>query len=274
MLATPSRSRLSACCASLPIALLVSLVVLTPALAAPCAPPPPPVRDLDLPRFYGDDEGSRIDPDFARRHKAAVAPLTEFLRQVVAATDKAAKRGDAEAGRCPLAWIAAWAKGEAWLGHMGTKQAEYQRKWDLAGVALAYIKLKPHASPAERRLIEPWLVRFADTARAFQLDPRRKRNNHLYWMGLGLAATAMAAESPRHWQEARAIMKEAIGHVRADGTLPLELRAWPAGPALPCVRADAPGRPGRARCRARRGLVWSCRRTARPTGHANAGRPR
>jgi poly(beta-D-mannuronate) lyase len=181
------------------------------------------VKDLDLPRFYGDDDGSKIDPELARRHKAAVAPLTAFLRQVVADTDKAARRGDAKAARCALDWIAAWAKGEAWLGHMGTKQAEYQRKWDLAGVALAYLKLKRHASPAHRSLIEPWLIRFADTVRAFQLAPGRKRNNHLYWLGLSLSATAIATESPRHWQAAHAIMTEALGNVQADGTLRLEL---------------------------------------------------
>jgi poly(beta-D-mannuronate) lyase len=205
------------------VAVLLPVVTATPTSALPCPPPPPPVKDLDLPRFYGDDEGSKIDPELARRHKAAVAPLTAFLRKVVAETDKAAKRGDAQAARCALDWIAAWAKGEAWLGHMGTKQAEYQRKWDLAGVALAYLKLKRHASPAQRGLIEPWLVRFADTVRTFQVAPGRKRNNHLYWLGLGLAATSVAAESPRHWEAARAIMTEALGHVQGDGTLRLEL---------------------------------------------------
>ncbi len=205
------------------VAILIPVVTATPASSAPCPSPPPPVKDLDLPRFYGDDDGSKIDPELARRHKAAVAPLTAFLRQVVADTDKAARRGDAKAARCALDWIAAWAKGEAWLGHMGTKQAEYQRKWDLAGVALAYLKLKRHASPAHRSLIEPWLIRFADTVRAFQLAPGRKRNNHLYWLGLSLSATAIATESPRHWQAAHAIMTEALGNVQADGTLRLEL---------------------------------------------------
>jgi len=203
--------------------LLGVLIATTPTSTAACSPPPPPVRDLDLPRFYGDDEGSKIDPELARRHKAAVAPLTDFLRQVVAETDKAARRADEKAARCALDWIAAWAKGEAWLGNMGTKQAEYQRKWDLAGVALAYLKLKRHATPAQRKLIEPWLVHFADTVQTFQLAPGRKRNNHLYWLGLGLAATAVVAESPRHWEAARAIMTEALGHVQRDGTLRLEL---------------------------------------------------
>ncbi|MGE0698982.1 MAG: alginate lyase family protein [Hyphomicrobiaceae bacterium] len=204
-------------------AALLSGLLAIPVVATACPAPPPAVRDLDLPRFYGDAEGSKVDPELARRHKAAVEPLTAFLRQVVADTDKAVRRRDGKAAACPLAWIAAWAKGEAWLGHMGTKQAEYQRKWDLAGVALAYLKLKPYASPAERKAIEPWLVRFADTVKAFQLDPARKRNNHLYWLGLALAATAIAADSPRHWEDARRIFAEAAGHIGPEGTLPLEL---------------------------------------------------
>ena len=203
-------------------AILAALVVGVGAAIA-CPAPPPPVRDLDLPRFYGDVEGSVVDPALAARHKAAVAPLTAFLRQVVADADKAAARGDAKAAACPLAWIAAWDKGDAWLGNMGTRQAEYQRKWDLAGIALAYLKLRAWASPDQRAQIEPWLVRFADTARAFQTAPERKRNNHLYWLGLGLAATALAADSQRHWDEARKIMGEAASHIGADGTLPLEL---------------------------------------------------
>lgn len=204
-------------------AAVVALGLLLPGTTAACPTPPPAVRDLDIPRFYGDAEGSRIDPIAAEKHKAAVAPLTAFLRQVVADTDKAVRARDGKAAACPLSWIAAWAKGDAWLGNMGTKQAEYERKWDLGGVALAYVKLKPYASAAQRKMVEPWLVRFADAAMAFQLDPARQRNNHLYWLGLGLAATALAADSPRHWDAARRIMHEAAGHIAADGTLPLEL---------------------------------------------------
>ena len=201
---------------------LVAIAVAEPAAAA-CPAPPPAVRDLDLPRFYGDAEGSQIDPDLALRHKAAVEPLTAFLRRVVEETDRATQRRDVAAAGCALSWIAAWAAGDAWLGNMDSKQAEYQRKWDLAGVALAYLKLKRDASPAQRGIIEPWLVRFADAVTAFQMDPGRKPNNHLYWLGLGLAATALAADSPRHWNDARHIMRIAAGHIQADGTLPLEL---------------------------------------------------
>ena len=196
----------------------------TPSIAqSACPAPPPPVRDLAVPRFYGDKAGTVVDPELDKAHKAAVAPLTAFLREVTSATDKALRKKDAAAAHCPLAWIEAWARGEAWLGTMGTRQAEYQRKWDLAGVTIAYLKLKPFASPAQRAAIEPWLVRFADKARAFFDDPARARNNHWYWLGLGLAATSLATESPRHWAEARRIMDDAARDIGADGTIKAEL---------------------------------------------------
>lgn len=208
------------------VAVPAALVVLaTTALACPA--PPSPVRDLDIPRFYGDAAGSRIDPAQKAKHEAAVTPLTEFLRHVTGEADKSLKRaggpGEREAARCALTWIAAWAKGDAWLGRTVSQQGEYQRKWDLAGVALAYLKLRQHATAEERRLIEPWLDRFAIAARAFFDDPRHKRNNHWYWLGLALGATGLAIDSERHWAEARRIMADAARDIRGDGALPLEL---------------------------------------------------
>jgi poly(beta-D-mannuronate) lyase len=194
--------------------------------AGACTSPPPPVRDLDIPRFYGDAAGTVVDPKRAAQHEAAVAPLNAFLRHVTQEADKALKetkeRERRERAACAVRWLAAWAQGDAWLGRMASQQAEYQRKWDAGGVALAYLKLKPYATPAERAVIAPWLIRLADASRAFFDDPARQRNNHWYWLGLGQAAVALAAESPRHWEIARGIMRDAARDIAADGTLAAE----------------------------------------------------
>ncbi|MEQ1615365.1 MAG: alginate lyase family protein, partial [Hyphomicrobiaceae bacterium] len=42
-------------------------------------------------------------------------------------------------------------------------------------------------------------------------------------LGLGIAATALATDSDRHWQIARAIMADAARDIAADGTLPMEI---------------------------------------------------
>jgi poly(beta-D-mannuronate) lyase len=185
------------------------------------------VRDIDIPRFYADEAGTRIDPKQRALNAAAGKPLTEYLRFVTKEADRSLKSASPakrmEAARCASSWIAAWAGGGAWLGRMETQQAEYQRKWDLAGVSLVYLKVKPFATAAERRVIEPWLDKFAIATRAFFDNPMRKRNNHWYWLGLALAGTAIAIDSDRHWSEARGIMQDAARDIRADGALPMEL---------------------------------------------------
>jgi poly(beta-D-mannuronate) lyase len=198
-----------------------------PATAQACMPAPPAVRDLDIPRFYADAAGTKVDPAAAAAHEKAVAPLNAFVRQVTQDADKALRRASpksqAELAICVLAWIEAWARGDAWLGAMQTQQAEYQRKWDLAGVSLAYLKLQRFATAEQRTVIDPWLQRFADTCRAFFDNPARSRNNHWYWLGLGMAAVGLVTDSPRHWEAARAIMRDAAADIRADGALPKEL---------------------------------------------------
>jgi poly(beta-D-mannuronate) lyase len=199
--------------------------------AAAACPAHPPVRDLDLPRFYADAAGTEVDPAARDAHAAAVAPLTAFVRAVTQEADRALTRPTGAErrtlARCPLDQLARWADGEALLGRMSQAQADYQRKWDLAGLALAYLKLKPFATPTQRSAIEPWLVRLGDAARAFFDAPGRKRNNHWYWLGLGLGAVGLAADTPRHWDMARGIMADAVRDIGADGLLPLELQRGP-----------------------------------------------
>ena len=211
------------------LAALIALMVMTSACgaASACPSPSPPVVDLDVERFYGDKAGSKIDAGKLASHDAAVAPLTAFLREVTQDADKALRRtspkSQMDMAQCAMSWLTSWARAKALLGRMATPQAEYQRKWDFTGIALAYVKLKPFADADQRAVIEPWLVSLADRSRAFFDDPQRARNNHWYWLGLGLAAVGIGADSPRHWDMARGIMSDAARDIAANGTLPKEM---------------------------------------------------
>jgi len=187
-----------------------------------CEEPPAAIRDLDIPRFYADKQGSVVSSEQKALHDDAVEPLVEFVREVAANSDKAA-HGNLDAAACGLLWVQAWAKDGAYLGRMEQPQAEYQRKWDLAGVALAYLKLRRYAGIEQRRVIEPWLMQLADATRAFFDDPGHKRNNQWYWQGLALAATAIGTGSERHWGLARQVFADAVRDIQPDGTLPMEL---------------------------------------------------
>jgi len=197
-------------------------------MAYACPEPPHPIAELKLERFYTDTVGSRSNDVIRNANKARVAPVRQLLRFAADGADanvrySAAGRIDRRAA-CALRWITAWAKENALTGPMPTKQGEHHRKWALTGLALAYLKLKSSAPPPQRQVIEPWLQHMADAARALFDNHGIKRNNHWYWLGLGLGAVGIATHSDRHWSKARAIFNDAMTHIDADGSLPMELR--------------------------------------------------
>lgn len=201
-------------------------VCATPALAhADCPAVPPPVRDLELERYYEDSAGSIVDPARMEEHKAETAPLKAFVGFITKYADRANSQRSSplETAKCGLAWIKGWADGGAYLGSMASKQGEAQRKWDLAGTALAYLKLKRFATDEDKKSIEPWLMKWADAARAHFDDTGIKRNNHWYWMGLAAAGVGLATGEDKYWQMAKGILGDAAKDIAADGTLPLEL---------------------------------------------------
>lgn len=209
----------------LAIAITAVLLSAFDASAQTCGPVPPPVVDIALERFYEDSAGSIVEPTRLEEHKAKTAPLLEFVGTVTWLADRAHRQRSSpiDTFACGLTWIRGWAGSGAYLGKMDGKQAEAQRKWDLAGIALAYLKLKQFATDDDRTIIEPWLVKVADAARAHFEDKGVKRNNHWYWMGLALGAVGIAADSDKHWQQAKEIMADGARDVAPDGTLPLEM---------------------------------------------------
>lgn len=202
------------------LAVLVALTVVSslPSLAqARCDPPPTPIVDLDMARPYTNAAGSEASADLQDRHRSEAAPLKTWLSAV-------AKAADTRSGApCALSWLTAWSRAGALLGEMKSKQAEYERKWTMTGAALAYLKLAPAASRDDRASIEPWLKKLADASYRFAAAAGHKRNNHWYWLGLGLGGVALAAGDDSYWETAHAIFRDAIAEISAGGTLPMEL---------------------------------------------------
>ena len=193
-----------------------------------CPSPPAPVRTIDLTGYYKDKAKSVVDPTALARRRAAVKPLKDYLNSVSKMADRAVLSQSlsrrAGYGHCAVSWLRSWAEGGAYLGRMSSKQAEAQRKWDLAGLSLAYLKIRRYADPLDRKILDPWLQAIADRARAVYDSPGKIRNNHWYWLGLGLGGVGLATKSERHWSEAKQIMQDAAKDISPEGFLPLELK--------------------------------------------------
>jgi poly(beta-D-mannuronate) lyase len=209
----------------MPMAVAMVWLSAAAAHAEDCPAVPPPVRDIALERYYEDSAGSVVEPTLLEEHKAKTAPLVEYVGMIAKLADRANQQRSSPRATiaCAVTWLKGWAEGGAYLGAVDGKQAEAQRKWDMAGIALAYLKIKRSVSQEDRALIDAWLIKVADAAAKHFDDPTIKRNNHWYWLGLGLAAVGLAADSDRHFAQAKAIMQDAANAITAEGTLPLEM---------------------------------------------------
>jgi poly(beta-D-mannuronate) lyase len=193
-----------------------------------CAPPPAPVFDLEGESPYGDAAHSVVDPSAAARNREAFGPIGRFTAGVVRAADHAYAGGPGavEAARCALAWLSSWAEAKALSGRINN-QGGYERKWNLAGLSLAYVKLAstPGLDERRRNFVERWLN---DTARSVMPSYERPQrndnnNNHAYWAGLAVAAAGVASDDRELFDWGIARYRLGIGQIAEDGTLPLEM---------------------------------------------------
>lgn len=212
---------------SLPLrlALLPTLLASAGAFAA-CPAPPPGQLDIRALGYYTDKVGSIIDPVLNQQNKDATAPLDRYAADVARMSDDYLRNGDPAAAQCTLSWLGAWADDGAMLGQMirvNNDQSFYMRQWMLDAVAMAYLKVHDQANPQQRARIDPWLQKLARANLAYWDNPKRRRNNHYYWGGLGVLATGLATDDDALWQAGHAAFQKGIDDIQDDGSLPLEM---------------------------------------------------
>lgn len=192
----------------------------TAAVAAPCAPPPPAVRDITANNYYTDPaHHSVIDPARFAANRASVAPIESYLRRiaVMASTPDATNRA------CAVQWLAAWATDMALTGTLSSEQAAYERKWTLAGLALSYAKVRDGATLSQRAAIDGWLITLARQVARHADHHKGTRNNHYYWEGLAVAAAGVVTGDATATDWGREVFRFAMGQIGDDGALTAEM---------------------------------------------------
>lgn len=206
------------------LALLPALLASACAFAA-CPAPPAGQPDIRALGYYTDKAGSVIDPALHQQNKDATAPLDRYAADVAHMSDDYLRSGDPAAAQCTLNWLGAWADEGAMLGQMirvNNDQSFYMRQWMLDAVAMAYLKVHDQADPQQRARIDPWLQQLARANLAYWDNPKRRRNNHYYWSGLGVLATGLVTDDQTLWQAGHAAFQKGIDDIQ-DGSLPLEM---------------------------------------------------
>ncbi len=202
-------------------------VASTNAAAFDCPPPTPGLQDIQATGYYSDAAKSERDPQKYLESHAQTKPFEDFATQVAKSSDRFLAKDDSAAAACTIAWLDRWAQDKAMLGTMiriNNDQAEYTRKWTNASAAIAWNKVRVQADTAQRARIDAWLKAVSvATLEYWRNKPTAKRNNHYYWTGVGVMATAVATGDADLLREARHIYEAGLGDIRDDGTLKLEM---------------------------------------------------
>ncbi|WP_018604419.1 alginate lyase family protein [Uliginosibacterium gangwonense] len=193
-----------------------------------CPPSSPGLQDIKAFGYYTDAANSvRDDAKFKETH-ALTKPFEDFASQVSKLSDLYLEKDEPEAAACTITWLERWAKDRAMLGQMvrvNNDQSEYVRTWTNASAAISWNKVREQASAEQRQVIDAWLKEVSwATLGYWSAHPKSKRNNHYYWTGVGVMATAVATTDADLLKEARHIYETGLGEIQDDGELPMEMQ--------------------------------------------------
>lgn len=211
-----------------PVLLLFFLAGLSlNAQAQDCPEPAQGPADIKAQRFYTDAKGSVRDEAKVRENNESTRPLKNFATQVSKASDRYLENGDKTAAACAIAWLDRWAQDRAMLGKMITvdnDQPYYVRNWTHASNSIAWNKVRMLASAEQRTRIDAWLKAVSQANLDYWSNPHKNRNNHFYWTGVGVLASAVANGDTELLAEAKQIFNAGLTDIRDDGSLPNEMR--------------------------------------------------
>ncbi|NYF78326.1 alginate lyase family protein [Granulicella arctica] len=205
--------------------------------SAPAFPCPPAIalpQSLVFNGYYTDEHHSIVDPQAKAAYRAASKANELFIKQVAHAADAYQTSRSKAAAQCAVTLLDEAAHQHAFttaqLGKTGARDGFYVQAFYLDGLSMAYLKVlkSPFVSNQQRTDIQSWLVQMAESVRDFYNSMTRQnagdsRNNLIYWAGLGVAATGVAADRSDLFDWGIAQYRLGVGQIGTDGTLPLEM---------------------------------------------------
>jgi poly(beta-D-mannuronate) lyase len=192
---------------------------------------PEPVVSLAVSSIYNQNDESRstIDDEQFDTYTEDMSGLRDFLSYVTkAASDYVASGGKkVDKAACALAWIDAWARGDA-MSDLDTRQSSLSSTRIVAGMGMAVLAIRPYAESigADTTDIEAW---FKSRARDFisvyedSGDRGSNRSNHRYWGGFAVAVSGVVSGDRALLDWGVESYRIGVCQIDARGALPLEL---------------------------------------------------
>lgn len=193
---------------------------------------PDPVVSLAVTSIYEDSDKTKstIDEENFEAYTEGMSGVRDFLTYVTkAASDYVASGGKKlDKAACTLAWIDAWAKGDA-MADLDTRQSALSSTRIVAGMGMAYLAVRPYAEATgfDASAIQGWFqARAKDFIAVYEESGDRGSNssNHRYWGGFAVAAAGVVSGDRSLLDWGIASYKIGVCQVDANGALPLELK--------------------------------------------------
>jgi hypothetical protein len=201
-----------------------------------CGKPPTAPVDLALDGFYSDSgKGgaySKIDMKLFNAWKDAVKPLDDWNYAINKFADEYAIDKKVESGKCAIAFIDEWARGDALLGEMkklpnNPRQSFYHQKWLFGTAAAAYFKVQDLATPDQDTRIKWWLTQVSKPVKSFWENGigngMEYRQNHYAAAAVGVMQVGILTNSKEDIEWGRSAFKHFMREVRSDGYLTTEI---------------------------------------------------
>jgi poly(beta-D-mannuronate) lyase len=188
--------------------------------------------DLVTDGFYrlDDPTHSIIDPVRQEAYRKSSDPAKNVGMQIVNAADTYRTTGSRSAAQCAMTQILSLAQDHALTGKMSSGQAYYVQGWVVGAIAIAYLKIRDLniQTPQQAESIGAWMHSVGEQTKNYYDSHRRPgrgdaQNNHLYWAGVQLAATGVAANNRKDFDWAMATYDNGVNQIQPDGSLPLEM---------------------------------------------------
>lgn len=188
---------------------------------------------LDFPSRYEGSDKARDDVNVKaeREYKRLIAPITALEKGLSRQVDDYLRAGDPQSLECAKQLLRAWSSANALMGEAITHTGKSMRKWALASVAAAYLRLKFSSSqplatdPELTRAAERWLDTMATrVVTEWQDEPLDKVNNHEYWAAWAVTAAAVAVNRHDLFDWSMRQFDLATTQVDMQGYLPNELK--------------------------------------------------
>ena len=195
--------------------------------------PPPYTGMLDFPSKYQGSGKARdtVNENANAKYKALTKPITDMEKGVVRSVDKYMSTGNPAALKCAMDAYVAWAGAGALLGPAANHTGRSLRKWSLASLSSAYLRLQfssshPLAAYSQQTSkIEHWLGTVADRVVTEwpENDPINKINNHYYWAAWGVMSTSVVTNRRDLFEWSVKMYHIFANQVDTEGYLPNEL---------------------------------------------------